>query len=821
METTLIPDEFPTVFDPSRCVIFLGAGFSADSTNKEHGHPPIGDALNKAIKKLSNIPEDEPSDFTDSAGYAISQNLDLFGLLEGLYTIREITNSQRKILSLPWLRIYTTNYDNSVSVFMSEKNKNLTTDIFDLTDDSPRQLRKGAVIHLHGSIAKCQPDNLDQSLVLTRRSYVEQRVKKSPWWDWFDRDIKISQYVFFLGYDINDFEPASYLIKYPGMEGRRHFILRNPRSRIVESKLVHYGVRHSFELTGFVDRLDRAKVEATPAHERELSSLRYIDLSKDNKLPSKPTSAEIQELLAFGRVRFDAIRSSFPKSEYAVIRTNLLKECKNALKENKTLVIHSKIGNGKTIISDELKIILSQEGRSCFVLRNNISPLPQDIEFINGLDAPVIFFPNYDSATTNIHLFDGLSEKSRYVLEISSSTLQVRMQEVLKKLRGSIARIGVDKLNKDDATALIDLLKKAGLTSITRSIDIREGIEFRDFLLKSYDNPEIADRLKSVINPLLQNAPARRLICISSILKSAGLTVDIGFIEDVTGEDPYTILSSLGESVLELMAYSMDMLEPHSSVLSEHILQKYIDPKDFIETIFNLAAEAARRIDETHDFSSERFRRARALLSAALRFGFITSIIGKSADKRRAIEKLYEKCRRDALIEKEPLFWLQYSIFWQDELRWDLAESHMDEAYSRGHSRPRFKSFQLDTNYLGLLCDLERCFSKAGNPVSRLEKLTETMETCRAMIDDGNHREHVIKAFLKLEPMISKRKGDFTDTQCTALCYSLNLVEKKLAALSESEQAQCGIEPCRASIQNCISILKQRPMSRHPNGEVK
>ncbi|SSV50698.1 Uncharacterised protein [Acinetobacter baumannii] len=810
MEATLSSDDFPTAFDPSRCVIFLGAGFSADSTNKANGCPPVGDGLNKAIKELANIPVDEPSDFTDSAGYAISQKLDLFGLLEGLYTIRKLTDSQRKILSLPWLRIYTTNYDNSVSVFMAEKNGNASGDIFDLTDDPPRQLRKGVVVHLHGSIAKCQPDNLDQSLVLTRRSYVEQRVKKSPWWDWFDRDIKISQYVFFLGYDINDFEPASYLIKYPGMEGRRHFILRNPKSPIIASKLVDYGVRHSFELTGFVDRLDRAKVEATPAHERELSSFRYVDLSKDNKLPLKPTSAEIQELLAFGRIRFDGIRSSFPKSEYVVIRTSSLDACKNALKENKTLVIHSKIGNGKTIVSDELKIVLSQEGRRCFILRDNISPLPQDIEFLKGIDAPVIFFPNYDSAIANIHLFEGLSENSRYVVELSSSTLQVRMQEVHNRLRGKIARIGIDRLDQDDATALIDLLGKAGLTALSRAVDIREGIEFRDFLLKSYDDPEIARRLRSVIYPLLQNAPARRLICISSILKSAGLPVDVGFIEDVTGEDPYAILSGLGESVLELMAYSMDKLEPHSSVLSQHILQKYVDSKDFVGIIFDLAAEAARRIDEAHDFSSERFRRARALLSAVIRFGFVNSIIGQAADKRKTIEKLYESCRRDALIEKEPLFWLQYSIFWQDEPRWDLAESHMAEAYSRGAARPSFKTFQLDTNYLGLLCDLELFFSNVGQPVARFEKLTGIMETCRAMIDDGNHRNHVIKAFLKLEPMISKRKGDFTDVQCTALCYSLNLVAEKLAALPTSEKALWGTEPCRMSIENCIRILTRQ-----------
>lgn len=801
---------FPELFDPSRCILFLGAGFSAESTNKINTNPPVGNGLNIEIKKLAKIPENEPSDFTDSAAYAISEKLDLFELLENLYTIREITDSQRKILSLPWLRIYTTNYDNSVSVYKAERNESI--DIFDLTDQPPKKIKKGSVIHLHGSIAKCDPDNLNESIVLTRRSYIEQRVKKSPWWDWFDRDIKISQYVFFLGYDINDFEPASYLIKYPEMEQRRHFILRDTQSPIIASKLKEYGLRHSFELKGFVDRLNRAIVSPTPSHENELRSFIYVDLSKDNKLPSKPTSAEIQELLAFGRVRFDAISSTMPESEYVVFRKKSLTECNKALEYNKTIIVHSKIANGKSIVINELKVLLSQQGRRCFTLRDNISPLPQDLEFLSGIDNPVIFFPNYDSAFENIHLFEGLSENAKFVVEITSSILQVRMQEVKRKLLGDIKRVDVDRLDENDILYLRDLLKKAGLTTLSETIKSVDTLEFREFLLKSYEDPEIAKRLKKVIEPLLNSSSAKRLICISSILKFSGQPLDIGFIQDVTGEDPYSVLSTLGDKVFELMNYNIDKIEMHSSILSEHILKKHIETNDFVDIIFKLAGEAARRIDNEHDFNSERFRRARALLSAVLRFSFLDFIIGQKQYSNKTIEKLYELCRRDSLIEKEPLFWLQYSIFWQNAPtpRWDLAESHMIEAYARSAARNGFKTFQLDTYWLGLLCDLESFYSETGQPVTRFDKLTSMMEVCRNMIDSGNHRYHVLKSFLKLEPMISKRKNDFTESQCKNMVYVLNLIVTQLDNLSDIDKAMWGTEPCKRSLLNCVNLLDVR-----------
>lgn len=805
----LISDEFPESFDPTRCILFLGAGFSASAVNKAGTNPPVGKGLELAIKHLVDIPIDDPVDFSDAAGYAISKNFDLYGLLEGLYTVRVLTDHQRKVLSHPWCRVYTTNYDNSVSVFRAESGGNATNDIFDLTDTAPKQLRAGSVIHLHGSIAKCKPDSIDSSLVLSRRSYVQQRVKKSPWWDWFDRDIRISQYIFFLGYDLNDFEPASYLIQYPGMKDRRHFILRNAKSQVSLSKLEDFGVRHSFEMKGFADRLVRAKVTPAPTHERALSAFRYVDLTKDNKLPTKPTSAEIQELFAFGLLRFDGIKATIPESEYAVYRSGAIELCKTALLSSKTLVIHGKIGNGKSILGDELKVVLTQGGARCFELRDNITPPPQEIEYLRTIKSGVIFFPNYDSAFVNMHLFTGLHESTRYVVELPTNTLQVRLQEVEKVLPGKISKVSVDKLDRSDITSLRALLSKAGLSSLARSPQLKERLEFRDFLLMSYDDPEVARRLKAVIEPLLRNGAARRVICASAIIKAAGQPVDTGFLEEATDEDPYSILSGLGEAVLELMDFGIDKLEPHSSVLSEHILKKYVSTSDALSEIFNLAAEAARRIDETDNFSTERFRRARSLLSSILRFGFVESIVGRSPEKLKLINKLYESCRRDDLIKKEPLFWLQYSIFWKDVPRWDLAESHMIEAYSRGAMRPGFKTFQLDTNYLGLLCDLE-VNSIVGQPVARFEKLIEMMEVCRLMIDDGNHRDHVTKAFLKLEPMIIRRKGDFTKPQATSLTHALNLVIQKLDGLTPVEKSLWGTEAGKGSLVNCVKILTRQ-----------
>jgi hypothetical protein len=226
--------------------------------------------------------------------------------------------------------------------------------------------------------------------------------------------------------------------------------------------------------------------------------------------------------------------------------------------------------------------MLSNNSYNCFVLKGGVSPLPQDIAFIARTKKPVIFFPSYDSAVANIHLFDGMPEGANYIVEMSTGTLQVRMKEVQSRLQGKIGRVNVDKLDKDDINSLRALLVR-GLTRLSRSTKLKSGIEMRDFIISAYDDPEIAQRLRKVIGPLLEKYAARRIIIVSAILKAVGLPVEPAFIADATDEDPYSVLNSAGENVSEVMEYNLEKIEPHSSILSEHIIKKYIDGGDFTD----------------------------------------------------------------------------------------------------------------------------------------------------------------------------------------------------------------------------------------------
>jgi len=519
---------FPEEFDPSVSVLFLGAGFSRSATNRIGTSPPVGKSLETELKKLCSLPDDEPSGIQDLSSFAVSSNKDLFGLLNNLYTVSEISDVQEEVLSRRWLRIYTTNYDDIVEFFWRKHNLNFGS--YTADDVPPSQLRSGSIIHLHGYIHKCTETDLLKQLVLSHHSYAQQRAVKSPWWDIFERDLRVAKNIFFLGYELNDFEPASYLSKIPSIAGKVHFILTPSSSPVIEGRLKDYGERHSFAVEGFSEKCRYSKVQDRPKHANSLRASKYVELIKDNKTNINPTPVDIQYLFAFGKFQIQLLLSTFPESNYVLVRENELAEALNALEHSKTLIVHSKIGNGKTIFRQSLLLALSQRDYLCFEVRDDVDIPSEEIDYLATLEKLVIVFPNYDSAYSSIHLFSSLKNGAKFVVEMPTSTLQVRYSEVANRLISPLSRIDLNKISQVDLKSLHSLLDRAGIAPQNFKAQFNHTSEFRDVVLSVFDNPSVVKRIDELVAPLVKDPDAKLVLLCSSILKALGLTTDPGFL---------------------------------------------------------------------------------------------------------------------------------------------------------------------------------------------------------------------------------------------------------------------------------------------------
>lgn len=797
---------FPDDFDPSSSILFLGSGFSVDATNVLQENLPVGRGLNKKLLEAVRLPATSDHDLKDLATYAARNGVDIHKLLEDTFTVRQLTDDQRTILAAKWRRIYTTNYDDAVECFAKDTRAVPKLPSYSIEDSLPGKILAGTVVHLHGFIHRCTPANVLSQLVLSHSSYAEQAAKTSPWWAQFERDIRAAEAVFFVGYSLSDFKVASYLSRTPAWTSKCHFVLRPGVDAVMSSRIEEYGKLHSIGVAGFANSCRSLKPQSVVLDPKTLKAFRYFDPTKDNKAPTVATSVEIDALMTFGNFKLQRLLASFPDPTYVVPRNAAIAEAVRALEKNRTLITHSKIGNGKTIFRQCLSMQLTAAGYTCFECRDDVTLLEREIEYIKNVRKPVVVFPTYDTAYATLNQLTELPESARFIVEMNTSTLQVRRNEVYSHLVPPIARIDLNLLSSQDTANLHALLDKAGLPHPDIKSRSYGGVEMRDIVLSLYDNQAVSGRVRSLLAPALTDPDFKRVLYCSVILKSLNLKVDPGFLRMVTRVDAYEALSKFNESALEIMDFDLDRVEPHSALFSEYLIRNYVDAHDLTDWVYTLCAEAARRKNEDGNLQSTRSRDARHALGTLLTFSHLADFLNKRGDRDALIGDLYERCRGNIDINGEPLFWLQYSIFMQSQGKLDIAKKHMDAAYDRADRLPGFQTYQLDTNSLGLLLAIENANDKSPS-VAHFEEISERIELLRDMLADGGHRGHALAVLAKVEEFVLRRRKALSNSEATRLTYQLRLLVDQLEGYSVALKAETGSDLTKVSLERAVQTL--------------
>lgn len=241
----------PTELDIPGSVLFLGSGFSRNARNIRNEKLPIGAELKEEFSRLLGI---DPSTYdlktlADEVGSR--QNLNLYQTLYELYTVKELQKYQNDVLCMPWLRIYTTNYDDAAELAYHQGNVRVPS--FSYDDPKPKKLLDRSIIHLHGVIRKTTKENVRDQLVLNESSYIRQHFEKSPWYDDFNRDLRFCSACFFIGYSLADYHITALLMQNPEIRDKTFFVTRDANDQIFANRVAPYGKILPIGAEGFAD----------------------------------------------------------------------------------------------------------------------------------------------------------------------------------------------------------------------------------------------------------------------------------------------------------------------------------------------------------------------------------------------------------------------------------------------------------------------------------------------------------------------------------------------------------------------------------------
>lgn len=759
--------------DPEGSILFLGSGFSAGATNIAGGKLPTGNMLRQSFAKIIGVDPNAYELQTLAEEVATNPKHDLYQLLYETFTVKSLTTEQLDILSLPWLRVYTTNYDDVVENAYSTHKRNIRS--FSYNQEKPRKLHPTSIIHLHGAICQTTPENVKDQLILTEHSYIRQHFERSLWYDEFIRDIRFSTHCFFLGYNLSDYHISALLFQEISLEYKTFFITEKV-DQIFTNRVSKYGTVLPIAIDGFAElcsslpRLDRL------VNPFNLKSLRYIDPFKDKKTLASPTPIEVLYLVAYGAFNEQRCISSLPGVTYVVPRRESSQLACDYIGKIRTLLVHSRLGNGKSIFLSILAHRLSENGYKCFRCQDVSPTLTDDAKSLSMLENIVILFDSYNVAVDALKDIAEVLPNAKFVITIRTGIQEVRLHEIQQRLPSPFERINLNKLSQSERDDFTKLLDGAGILAKNLRQEMQRCEDIREIVTTIYKNEEIRKRLEKELKPLLEDRAVRTIIIASHLLQWIGQKGRSAFLRIVTGKDAYAEATRFKETASDFLLFKDDELEMHSAVFSEYLIDHFFDAEDVIDIVYSIIVEAVKR---------KRERGYQAITSKLMQVSTLSRLVKNSVNKDILLSRLFDRLHRDIGVNEEPLFWLQYSILMLESRDLTAANNFLETAYVRASNNPGFRTFQIDTHALRLFLILEQN-EKERTTVSRFDLIMEKFDLVISMVGEDSHRSFALRVLNEVEPFIRARLSALRLSERNALLIQMDRLIAILQRLPES-----------------------------------
>lgn len=775
--------------DPANSVLFLGSGFSAGATNIANdkvpaGHPlleRLADALNEEAKDL---------DLKSAADEFLSRtDLSLYELLYETFTISKPLPYQRDIVSLPWARIYTTNYDDIIS---QVKGPNFP--LFTFNEPRPRRLPPAFAVHLHGSIRRADDENADDQLILNNKSYDVIANQYPDWFHEFQRDRRTFDACYFMGFSLGDHHISGLMTSGEESVKRTYFVSRKDPKPSFVRRASEYG---EVVPIGFESFAELAKTLPKPKRPEDLGALqsfKYLRPGLDSKALADPTPVEVINLVSFGTFSQSRFFNTPTEHGYVAPRNKHVKDTLDALKDAKTVLVHSRLGNGKTIFTSILASTAATEGYACLLWRRAGRHLAQDLETIAVHKRALVIFDDYDAAIDNIERVSAGVPGAKFLVTVRTGQQEVRFHEIVQKLPAPVKRLNLNTFSDSDRELLLAILHRAGAQTDGLEQTVRSARDIRDIVTQLYNHSEIREKIHAIVgsaSPVLT-----QIVVLASLIKWAGVETDDSYLQELAGRDIYVELRKTEGFANDFLDVHDDKVEMRSALLSEYFIQRIFTPEEILEGCYHITTSSTRRkTDRVH----------RRLSGELMKFSTLQRFLKFHPGSEGALNRHYVRLSNDKDVNAEPLFWLQYAILMKTSGDMRTARMFLNAGYNRASQIAGFKTFQLDTQALSIYL-LEEVGRKNA-VVEGLDEILKSIKTVTDMIADQSNRYFAVEVIGEIPAFVEARQTALTQPEKIALVFDLNRASQALAALPVEEQLYTGSEIIRRQIEAAIALL--------------
>lgn len=696
------------------CLLFLGSGFSSGAINILDNNMPVGGELASMLDSESG--EDNGGDLEEAAESYIDKfgEMALAQMLRNTFSVKTPSAGQKTICGCKWRRIYTTNYDNVVEQITAKDGKRFLP--VTLSSDSQGYVNKReVVVHLNGSVFNLTADSISTEFKLTSGSYLTQQFLNSSWQNLFQFDIKDSDLIVFVGYSLHyDLDIKKILWEDENTKGKCVFIFKEGENPQNLKKAGRYGATYPIGEDTFAVKIEDIR-RRTPIVVTKLQRplLCFRTPAINNTSVKKIPDGSITDLFLFGKVDDLLLQKSseYPDDLHYYINrkefASVIKQLDNGAKD---ILIHSDLGNGKTLFIKGLSFYLLKAGYKIYEYARYYANLTDEIESIcNDGDASTVFIvENYNANRKIIEAIQAYRTKQRLIVSERSVTNDMSydwLQEIVKR---DFYEVDVNRLNENEVEQCMSILDQFGLWrkySNLRNDKKKELLQFncksslRLILLEVINSTDIYTRIESDIRKISADKDLYQAMVLMLVGNLLSWNISLDDISYALGNTIKGNASIRRNAVIkEYIDFGNAELKVKSSILSEVILTHIMDVNVVRETLVKAFVNFDKNpgIPEYHRY-----------LISILSYANLQRVFNKEEGDvfNGNIVVLFEDIRKCRFCENNPHYWLQYAIAKLGEQKYDEAKMYFENAYSFAKRLTGFDTYQIDNHYARYLLE--------------------------------------------------------------------------------------------------------------------
>lgn len=730
-----------------RVLLFLGSGFSTGATNTQGMLVPTGGVFAKQLYDDCNIEGDTDLQYAAELYLKNKSKDELIKKLRDTFTIKDFNEYYSYLTKHAFFRVYTTNYDD---LFEKITAKNAIT-YSPVTIDkniSGYKNKSKLVIHLNGYIENLNSGNMENYFKLTSDSYLIDTITQSSWYDQLKADISIADIIIFLGFSLeNDLDIKRVIFFNDEIKQKTIFIVWEEEKKLEIEKLGRYGKVFPIGIKEFCNvmnlippiKKNEVKVDVLQC----FSQIKFQDDFKQS-IRDKDTF----NLLFYGDLRLDilSIVTGSKLKEYALNRSEL-ELALSAIESGESLIVHSDMGNGKSIFLYQLGLLLSKAGFNVFIFNKPYQSIYEEIEIITKQSGKTVILIDryYQYFTLTKKMLKIGSPDLLFVLAERSALFDLSIGAIESILTTAYEEIDLNTVHNQDINNFIELINKYNFWGdyakytdegkISLFIN-KHKKQFRLFLLDVLRSENMKSRINSLINLFSENENAFKLFILLLVTDIIGISTNVDNLIELLGYNIDISQMRLNASYREILDFGTGEVFLKSSILSQSMIELLENNNLLLPTIFTAAKNASKKQSTL----------AKNFIRQITMFSNLEAIFRNKTLHRVNIVNFYQLAKEFQDCATNPYFWVQYSIamITLDDL--NQADNYIRNAYAIADKKEGFDSTQIDNQYSRLL--MERCIREnRSDHYDLFKKVHDIISHPRSLQDNKYYPFRVAKKY--------------------------------------------------------------------------